>query len=58
MDIYNTDKDDFPDTPIASSMECTGLIPAMPDSETELEFYEEMYPFLTPAASKDPEDVR
>ena len=58
MDIYNVDKDDLLDNPVVSSMECTGLIPAMPDSETELEFYEEMYPYLAPAASKDPEDVK
>lgn len=58
MDIYNADKDDCLDNPVASSMECTGLIPALPETEAELEFYEEMYPFLTPAASKDPEDVK
>jgi len=58
MDIYNTDKDDGLDNPVVSSMECTGLIPALPDSEAELEFYEELYPFLTTAASKDPENVK
>lgn len=30
---------------ICSSTDCTGLIPAMPSSEAELEAYEEMYPF-------------
>ncbi len=58
MDIYNTEKDDFLDNPVASSMECTGLIPALPETEDELEFYEEMFPYLTPAASKDSEDVK
>lgn len=58
MDICHADKDDFPGNPVASSMECTGLIPAMPDSEAELEFYEEMYPFLTPAASGDVNSVK
>lgn len=58
MDIYNADKDYFPGSPVASSMECTGLIPSLPGSEAELEFYEEMYPFLTPAASMDPEDLK
>ena len=46
MDIYNTEKDDFLDNPVASSMECTGLIPALPETEDELEFYEEMFPYL------------
>ncbi|MDO4295780.1 MAG: hypothetical protein Q4D90_06435 [bacterium] len=30
----------------ASTSDCTGLIPALPTSEAELESYEEMYPFL------------
>ncbi|MDO4324329.1 MAG: hypothetical protein Q4C61_17605 [Lachnospiraceae bacterium] len=30
---------------ICSSMDCTGLIPALPSSEAELEAYEEMYQF-------------
>ena len=58
MDIYNTEKDDLLDNPVASSTECTGLIPARPETEDELEFYEEMFPYLAPAASKDPEDVK
>lgn len=58
MDIYNTEKDDLKDNPVASSMECTGLIPALPETEDELEFYEEMFPYLAPAASKDPEDIK
>ncbi|MGN0334746.1 MAG: hypothetical protein ACI4DV_03660 [Lachnospiraceae bacterium] len=30
----------------ASSQDCTGLIPAAPKTEEELENYEELYPFL------------
>ena len=30
---------------VCSSMDCTGLIPALPSSEEELEAYEEMYRF-------------
>ncbi len=32
-----------------SATDCTGLIPALPESEDQLEAYEELYPFLTPA---------
>ena len=35
--------------PICSATDCTGLIPSLPESEAEIEFYEEIYPFLTPA---------
>ncbi len=38
---------------ICSAMDCTGLIPALPDSEAEQEAYEEMYQFcLTNAAAR------
>lgn len=30
---------------LVSSTDCTGLIPALPDSDAELEAYEEMYQF-------------
>ena len=30
----------------ASSQDCTGLIPALPEEEAEIEFYEELYPYL------------
>lgn len=42
---------DFPDSyfsrSICSSTDCTGLIPALPSSEEELEAYEEMYAFCS-----------
>lgn len=36
---------------ICSSTDCTGLIPALPSSEAELEAYEEMYQFCLANAS-------
>lgn len=30
----------------ASSQDCTGLIPALPESDEEIEAYEELYHFL------------
>ena len=35
------------DSRACSSMDCTGLIPALPQSEAELEYYEELYPYIT-----------
>lgn len=32
-----------------SSMDCTGLIPALPTSEEELDAYNEVYRYQTPA---------
>ena len=32
----------------ASTQDCTGLIPASPESSEELESYEELYQFLPP----------
>lgn len=41
---------------VCSSRECTGLIPAGISSEEELEFYEELYPFLpNPVTEKEKE---
>ena len=44
-----TDYLDFSDSyfskSICSATDCTGLIPALPSSEAELESYEEMYQF-------------
>ena len=40
---------------ICSATDCTGLIPALPSSEDELEAYEEMYQFCKEnAARKSP----
>ena len=45
-DPYLTEKTQ--DLRTCSSTDCTGLIPALPQDEFELESYEAMYPFLTP----------
>lgn len=37
----------------ASSQDCTGLIPSLPESEAELESYEDLYHFLPPKSKKD-----
>ena len=36
----------------SSARDCTGLIPAGITEEEELEYYQELYPFLPKAASK------
>ncbi len=38
---------------VCSSMDCTGLIPALPSSEEELEAYEEMYRFCPEETKRD-----
>ena len=32
-----------------STMDCTGLIPALPETEAEQEAYEDLYPYITRA---------
>lgn len=44
--IQKKEEQDDDDLRICSSMECTGLIPALPENEDQLESYEELYPFL------------
>lgn len=47
------------DSPVCSACDCTGLIPAPPQSDAEEEAYEELYPFLPNAAiEKEPGDAR
>ena len=42
--------DDFDiDIQACSTMDCTGLIPALPESEAEREAYEDLYPYITHA---------
>ena len=43
------------DIQACSSMDCTGLIPSLPQSEEEKEHYEELYPYITKANSGDGE---
>ncbi len=39
------------DIQACSTMDCTGLIPALPENEDELEAYEDLYPYITHAKS-------
>ena len=42
--------DDFDvDIQACSTMDCTGLIPALPETEAEKEAYEDLYPYITHA---------
>lgn len=42
--------DDFDvDIQACSTMDCTGLIPALPETEAEQEAYEDLYPYITRA---------
>lgn len=46
-------KDDYDvDVQACSTMDCTGLIPALPQSEAELEAYEDLYPYVTHAVDQ------
>lgn len=40
----------------SSATDCTGLIPAAPAEDEELENYEELYPFLPKAISSSKEE--
>lgn len=42
---------DYDELNTSSATDCTGLIPAAPDGDEELENYEELYPFLPKASS-------
>ena len=37
------------DLDICSATDCTGLIPALPQDEAEVEAYEDIYPYITKA---------
>ncbi|MEY8355786.1 hypothetical protein AALB39_20840 [Lachnospiraceae bacterium 54-53] len=40
------------DIQACSTMDCTGLIPATPETEDELEAYEDIYPYIPHAKNK------
>lgn len=44
------------DMQACSSMDCTGLIPALTQDEAERKAYEDLYPFITKAGT-DQEDM-
>lgn len=41
------------DIQACSTMDCTGLIPALPQDEAEREAYEDLYPYITNAKRTD-----
>ena len=43
------------ETEACSTMDCTGLIPSLPQDEAEKEAYEDLYPYVTKAVSSDRE---
>lgn len=46
-------KDPFDiDIQACSAMDCTGLIPSLPQSDAEREAYEDLYPYVTKANTK------
>ena len=49
-------KDEYDvDIQSCSAMDCTGLIPSLPQDEAEKEAYEDLYPYVTKAVSSDKE---
>ena len=50
------EKDNFDvDIQACSTMDCTGLIPSLPQDEAEKEAHEDLYPYVTKAVSSDKE---
>lgn len=54
MKISKHNEDADIDVQACSTMDCTGLIPTLPQSEAELEAYEDLYPYITHAVSDHP----
>ena len=54
----DTEKDPFDiDIHACSTMDCTGLIPSLPQDDAERESYEDLYPYITKAQKVD-EDAK
>ena len=52
------EKDPFDiDIQACSTMDCTGLIPSLPQDDAERESYEDLYPYITKAQKVD-EDAK
>lgn len=43
------------DIQACSTTDCTGLIPALPETDAEREAYEDLYPYITHAVNKKEE---
>ncbi|WP_394525546.1 hypothetical protein [Lacrimispora sp. JR3] len=41
-----------------SAMDCTGLIPATPETEDEMEAYQDIYPYIPNAKTVDKDDSK
>lgn len=55
----NNYNDDFDvDIQACSTMDCTGLIPSLPQSDAELESYEALYPFEPPVIDEREKEER
>lgn len=53
-DKKNEYKDDADiDIQACSTTDCTGLIPSLPQDEAEREAYEDLYPYVTKALTRD-----
>ena len=54
----DTEKDPFDiDIQACSTMDCTGLIPSLPQDDADRESYEDLYPYITKAQKVD-EDAK
>lgn len=54
----DTEKDPFDiDIQACSTMDCTWLIPSLPQDDAERESYEDLYPYITKAQKVD-EDAK
>lgn len=56
-DVSYHEHDDTGLIQACSAMDCTGLIPALPENEDQLESYEDLYPFMA-KAKKDKQKIR
>lgn len=46
------------DIQACSAMDCTGLIPATPETDEELEAYEDIYPYLPRANTGKKDEIK
>lgn len=56
MNQPNSTDDDDIDIQACATMDCTGLIPSLPQSDAERESYNDLYPYMPVAASNGKKD--
>ena len=56
QDPYGTDDPDTLDVRAASVTDCTGLIPALPETDAELEHYQDLYHYLPDSPNQAADD--